>query len=107
MTDRSQDTKPKQPEATLRDGDIKASIWRNESKDGAYHSTSFARTYTDKDGNPRDAQSFSGTDLLKLSELSRQAYNKSRAMDREERKAAFIEERQNSDLSTRGKQRRH
>ena len=81
----------KRPEATLRDGSVKASIWRNEGDSGAFRSTTFARTYEDRDGNPRDAISFAGTDLLKVSELARQAYNKSRTLDREERRAAFKE----------------
>ena len=84
---------PKRPEATLRDGSIKASIWRNEAEGGPFRSTTFARTYEDKDGNTRDAHSFSGTDLLKVSELSRQAYNKSRILDREERREAFKQQR--------------
>ncbi|WP_420722470.1 hypothetical protein [Hwanghaeella sp. LZ110] len=81
------------PEATLRDGRVKASIWRNEAEGGPFRSTTFARTYEDKDGNTRDAHSFSGTDLLKVSELSRQAYNKSRILDREERREAFKQQR--------------
>jgi len=84
---------PKRPEATLRDGSIKASIWRNEAESGAFRSTTFARSYEDKDGNPRDTHSFAGTDLLKVAELARQAYAKSRSLDREERKAAFNENR--------------
>ncbi len=39
------------PEATLRDGRVKASIWRNEAEGGPFRSTTFARTYEDKDGN--------------------------------------------------------
>ena len=95
MTDRKPDNEAKRPEATLRDGSVKASIWRNDADDGAFRSTTFARTYEDKEGTLRDTHSFSGTDLLKVSELSRQAYNKSRALDREERKASFKEKRQN------------
>lgn len=91
----------KRPEATLRDGSVKASIWRNEGESGAFRSTTFARTYEDRDGNPRDANSFAGTDLLKVSELARQAYNKSRTLDREERRAAFKESRQERQRATR------
>ncbi|WP_211274825.1 hypothetical protein [Thalassospira alkalitolerans] len=96
----------KRPEATLRDGSVKASIWRNEGDNGTFHSTAFARTYEDGEGNPRDTNSFTGTDLLKVSELARQAYNKSRILDRDERRAAFDQARQERPLDeqkTRGR----
>lgn len=103
MTDHDNDNPadPKRPEATLRDGSVKASIWRNEGDSGAFRSTTFARTYEDRDGNPRDTNSFAGTDLLKVSELSRQAYNKSRVLDREERRAAFKDKRQDGERGPR------
>lgn len=96
MTDQKNDneTDKKRPEATLRDGSVKASIWRNEADSGAFRSTTFARTYEDRDGNVRDTHSFAGTDLLKVSELARQAYNKSRVLEREERRTTFKEKRQ-------------
>jgi len=98
--------KQKSPEATLRDGSVKASIWRNEGESGAFRSTTFARTYEDRDGNPRDANSFTGTDLLKVSELARQAYNKSRVLEREERRAAFKDQRQERERSPRQERER-
>lgn len=103
MTDKidDKDTNQKRPEATLRDGSVKASIWRNEGESGAFRATTFARTYEDRDGNPRDTHSFAGTDLLKVSELARQAYNKSRTLDREERRAAFKENRQDGERGPR------
>lgn len=87
-------TPPKRPVAERRDQAVKASIWRNEAQDNAFHPTTFSRTYEDKDGNLRDAHSFSGTDLLKVSELSRWAYHKSQELDREERRAAFDKTRE-------------
>ncbi|MGH1416378.1 MAG: hypothetical protein ACRBB0_23010, partial [Pelagimonas sp.] len=39
------------PAETLREGALKAAIWRNESETGAYHTVTVARTYKDKDGN--------------------------------------------------------
>lgn len=87
--------KQKQPE-NIWDGNIKASIWRNEGESGVFHSVTFARVYEDRDGNPRDAHGFSGTDVLKVSELARQAYNKSRVLERDERRAAFKDDRKES-----------
>ena len=64
------------PVQTLRDGSLKASIWQNETRDGgSFYSTQFGKTYEDpKTGELKDSNSFSGTDLLRLSELARKAY---------------------------------
>lgn len=83
---------PERPTDTLRDGSLKASIWRNEGDKGPYYATEFARTYKDDEGNLRDSRSFIGGDLLKLSELARKAYERTAELRREEfrkqRKAA-------------------
>ncbi|MEQ9489557.1 MAG: hypothetical protein RIM72_11255 [Alphaproteobacteria bacterium] len=85
MSDNSRNNPPVQ---TLRDGTVKASIWKNEAENGPFYSTTFSRTFTDKDGNNRDTQSFAGTDLLKVSELAREAYGQSRDLHRQDREAA-------------------
>ncbi|MEL6201924.1 MAG: hypothetical protein AAFR39_06145 [Pseudomonadota bacterium] len=67
----SNDTnQPRRPEETVREGPLKAAIWRNESDNGAYHSVTVARTYKDRDGNLQDTQSFRAKDMLGLSELA-------------------------------------
>lgn len=68
------DNEQKKPELVHRDGSLKATVWRNEGEKGPYFTTSFARTYADKEGKPRDTQSFSQTDLLRLAELGRETY---------------------------------
>lgn len=95
MTDRENGNadKQKQPE-NIWDGNIKASIWRNEGESGVFHSVTFSRVYEDRDGNPRDAHGFSGTDVLKVSELARESYSKVKDLDREERRNAYKEKRQ-------------
>lgn len=86
----TQTAQPKNlPAATLRDGSLKATIWRNEGQNGAYHSVNLARTYEDSQGNPRDTQSFRAQDMLGLSELTRQAYYRTKDLNRE----AFKEHR--------------
>ncbi|MEL6646284.1 MAG: hypothetical protein AAFQ05_01045 [Pseudomonadota bacterium] len=77
------------PVETLREGSLKAAIWRNDSEKGPFHSVTLARTYTDKDGNPRDSSSFRATDMLSLSELTRRAHHGAHEHDR----AAFKEHR--------------
>ncbi len=68
------------PASTLRDGNLKATIWQNEGERGAYYSTTFSRTYKDENGEYRETQSFSSGDLLRVSELARQAHNQSNAL---------------------------
>ncbi|MDH5721909.1 MAG: hypothetical protein OEY94_01125 [Alphaproteobacteria bacterium] len=74
----------KTPQETLRDANLKASIWRNESEQGSYFTTTLARTYKDEQGNYRDTNSFGQNDLLRLAELSRSAYNRVNEIKREE-----------------------
>ncbi|MEL7030206.1 MAG: hypothetical protein AAGL49_13605, partial [Pseudomonadota bacterium] len=63
---------------------LKASIWRNEGENGPYYSTTLARSYKDAEGKYHDTQSFSGSELLRVSELSRQAYTRSNELWREQ-----------------------
>lgn len=74
---------PRRPEETLREGPLKAAIWRNEGENGAYHSVTVARTYKDREGNLQDIQSFRPKDMLGLSELARRAHHNAHELDRE------------------------
>jgi len=76
----------KKPVESLRDGSVKAAIWENEGDKGKFHSVTFTRTYRDKEGNYADTNRFSGTDLLKLSNIATQSYEavqRHRATDQE------------------------
>lgn len=73
--------KSKKPLSTLRDGAISASVWQNESENGkSFYAVTFSRLYTDAAGNMQNTASFSGTDLLKLSQLAQQAYQAARQL---------------------------
>ncbi|WP_282077148.1 hypothetical protein [Epibacterium ulvae] len=74
---------PNRPVDTLRDGNLKASIWRNEGENGVSYSTTFARTWRDDQGKWHDSQSYSGADMLRLGELSRTAYHRTSELRRE------------------------
>lgn len=76
----------KQPPAdVIRDGNIKATIWKRESDEGGgFFNTTFSRTYKDEEGNYRDTGSFGANDLLRLSELARSAYGRVRELRRED-----------------------
>lgn len=66
----------RKPDETLRDGALKAVIWRNEGESGPFYSVTLAKTYKDDRGQFQDTHSFSQGDLLRVSELSRQAYGR-------------------------------
>jgi hypothetical protein len=63
------------PVEVLRDGALKATIWENAGENGPYFTTTFARTYQASDGSLKDAHSFSGSEMLRVPELPRQAYS--------------------------------
>ncbi|MEM6914203.1 MAG: hypothetical protein AAF511_09520 [Pseudomonadota bacterium] len=82
-------SQPRRPEETLREGSLKAAIWRNEGKKGAYHQVTLARTYKDRDGQFQDTSSFRSQDMLGLAELARRTHHEVQELDR----AAFKEQR--------------
>ena len=65
-----------QPAFTLRDGAIKATAWANTNDKGTFYSVDVVRGYKDANGEWKDTTSFSGSDLLRASNLMQQAYNK-------------------------------
>lgn len=71
---REPDQSKNRPIKVFRDGDVKASVWRNEGKHGPMYKTVFAKLYEDRDGNLQETQSFDDIDLLKSGELGRHAY---------------------------------
>ena len=73
------------PVETLRDGAIKAAIWRNDSENGAFHGVTFSRTYKNGGGELQDTNSFSGTQLLRLSRLAEKAYDRAAKLTKEAR----------------------
>jgi len=85
------------PADTLRDGNLKATIWQNEGEKGPYFTTTLSRSYKDEEGNYLDTQSFASGDLLRVSELARQAHNHTNVLKRDayrdNDRAAAIENR--------------
>jgi len=79
-----EETSPNRPADTLRDGTVKATIWKRQGESGDFYATELARTYRDQDGNFRDSRSFSGTDLLRVSELAKGAYHRTNELRREQ-----------------------
>jgi len=57
----SDDQKPRGPEETLREGPLKAAIWRNEGENGAYHSVTVQGPRGQPSGHPElPPQGFAG-----------------------------------------------
>ncbi|MFP7673700.1 hypothetical protein ACG74X_10150 [Marivita sp. S0852] len=68
---------PNEPVLTLRDGRLKGVLWSNENRDGdQYYSVTLAKTYEDQNGKLRDTNSFSESELLRVSELAREMRGK-------------------------------
>jgi len=70
------------PALTIRDGNIKATLWANQSDKGVFVSTTFAKTFDDK-GTLKDGNSFVGSEILRLAEVAREAYRASNRIRRE------------------------
>lgn len=75
------------PEDRLTDYPYKATIWRNESDKGTYFNVTISKTFRDGNGEYRETNSISSDDLLRVSELAREAHHKvnelKRALPRE------------------------
>ena len=63
------------PAITLRDGALKATVWKNPAKDGSFYSVRIARTYRDEQGGYHDSNSFSGAELLRVARLAEKAFD--------------------------------
>lgn len=96
---------PRRPEETLREGQLKAAIWRNDGETGAYHSVTVARTYKDRDGNLQDTQSFRAKDMLGLAELARRAHHTTHDLDREAFKEMRAQQQEQAQNRSRGHSR--
>lgn len=63
------------PIDTIRDGALKATIWKNPTEKGHFYSVDFSRTY--KDGEAfKDSHSFSGGEPLQIARLAHKAYDR-------------------------------
>jgi hypothetical protein len=64
-----------QPVHTIRMRNVRAAIWQNARDDGSvWYATTISRSYRTDDGSWHTTDSFTGTDLLILAEVSRQAF---------------------------------
>lgn len=66
-------TNPTKPIDTLRDGNLKATIWKNEA---GFFNVRITRTWKDEAGKYHDAETFSGSELLRIARLAAKAYDR-------------------------------
>lgn len=76
------------PEATLRDGLLKATIWKNDSEKGAFYSVDLVRSYQDKDNNWKETSSMTGAELLRAANILTNAYNHILHLKRDDKEAS-------------------
>jgi hypothetical protein len=62
------------PIETIRDGRLKATIWKKAGDNGDFFTVRITRTWRDDDGQYHDSDSFSGADLLRVACLATTAY---------------------------------
>lgn len=91
------------PTESLREGPLKAAIWRNEGQNGDYHTVTLARSYKDKEGNWQDTGTFRAKDMLSLSELARRTHHEMQDRDRE----IFKEQRRSAPSQQRSRDEDH
>ena len=75
----------KTPARVIRDGALKITVWENEGEKGTFFTAAITKTYR-KDEALHDGHNFSGTDLLQIAELAKQAYAEINSLRREQTK---------------------
>ena len=64
------------PVASVRLGTIRASIWKNDSKNGARYNVTFDRSYRDSEENFCSSDTFGRDDLLTVAKVADLAHSK-------------------------------
>lgn len=67
-------TKNNKPIDTLRDRELKATIWKNFGSKGTFFTVELSITYTDDQGEYQTSHSFSQDQLLRIGRLADMAY---------------------------------
>ncbi len=67
-------TSPKtKPAHTIREADVKATIWLNHSEKGEFYNVTLSRFFMGDDEQPKDTSSFGVHDLLKVQMVVKKA----------------------------------
>lgn len=79
-------TNENKPIDTIRDGALKATIWKNTTEKGHFYSVDITRTYKVGD-DFKDSHSFSGSEPLQVARLADLAYDKIADLRQQDRDA--------------------
>lgn len=76
------------PDDTLRDGNISAAIWgqdyeKKDGEEGRLFNVRLSRSYQDRDGNWKETSHFASNEMLRVSRLSAQAYDRAQELRQE------------------------
>lgn len=66
-------TQVSRPVHSFQCATVRASIWRNEGKRGAFHAITLSRTFMDAEGLPKSSGSFGKNDLSAVATVVAQA----------------------------------
>ncbi|MAT50121.1 MAG: hypothetical protein CL958_03040 [Euryarchaeota archaeon] len=80
-------TPDSKPIDTIRDGSLKATIWKRFGDNGNFYSVEISRTWRDDEGKYHDSHSFTGSELLRVSRLADIAYSETRLLRDADRKS--------------------
>jgi len=72
---RSHDPGPTKPATTIRLGNLKCVLWRNEGDKGSWYAADIVRTFKDATGF-HETNKVPAEDLLRVAFLAQQAYSK-------------------------------
>jgi hypothetical protein len=90
------------PVDTLRYGNLKATIWKNQGQSGPFYTVTFTRSYRDDDEQWHEVTSFNTGDLPTLAKLTLDAHS---IIIREERKERRTQADSDADSGSKGGRR--
>jgi len=73
-------SKMNKPVISLRDGQLQASVWVNESEHGQFYTTDVVKSYLVSNDEWRKTTSFAGSEALRAANLLSNAYNQALAL---------------------------
>ena len=75
------------PIDTLRDGGLKATVWKNTTQKGDFYNVKLSQLYRDQDGNYKDGESFNSIELLRVAHLTKKTYDRISELRKQDRDA--------------------
>jgi hypothetical protein len=83
-THKSESNHKQRPAATVRQGNLKIVLWRNQGEKGPWYTADLVRTFKDESGY-HDTSKVSADDLLRVSYLAEQAFTELQTLKAQDR----------------------